>query len=106
MGEPRLTPPRRRVLSLLTEAGKPLKAYDLIARFREDGEKTHPPTVYRALDYLERHRLVHRVGSLNAYVRCTGHAVHERDALALLVLNSAAASVSGRSSTLDRFMSC
>lgn len=33
----RLTQPRRRALELLLEAGKPMKAYDLIATFGEDG---------------------------------------------------------------------
>ena len=66
----RLTPPRRRVLELLLEADGPLKAYDLIAAFGEAGEPAKPPTVYRALDFLERLGFAHRIESLNAYVPC------------------------------------
>lgn len=66
----RLTPPRRRVLQLLLEADSPLKAYDLIAAFGEDGEPAKPPTVYRALEFLERLGFAHRIESLNAYVPC------------------------------------
>jgi len=66
----RLTSPRRRVLRLLLEADGPLKAYDLIAAFGEGGEPAKPPTVYRALEFLERLGFAHRIESLNAYVPC------------------------------------
>jgi Fur family zinc uptake transcriptional regulator len=65
----RLTPPRRRVLELLLQAHGPLKAYDLIAAFG-DGAPAKPPTVYRALEFLERLGFAHRIESLNAYVPC------------------------------------
>lgn len=66
----RLTAPRRRVLELLLEADAPLKAYDLIAAYGENGEAAKPPTVYRALEFLERLGFAHRIESLNAYVPC------------------------------------
>src|SRR5215467_8907854 len=66
----RLTAPRRRVLELLLEADAPLKAYDLIATFGEAGAPAKPPTVYRALEFLERLGFAHRIESLNAYVAC------------------------------------
>ena len=66
----RLTGPRRRVLELLLRAGGPAKAYDLIAGFGEGGVAAKPPTVYRALDFLEKQGFVHRIESLNAYVAC------------------------------------
>jgi len=66
----RLTAPRRRVLELLLGADQPLKAYDLIAAFGEAGEPAKPPTVYRALDFLERQGFAHRIESLNAFVPC------------------------------------
>lgn len=66
----KLTAGRRRVLELLLRAGRPAKAYDLIAQFGEDGKPAKPPTVYRALDFLERQGLAHRIESLNAYVAC------------------------------------
>ena len=73
----RFTPPRRRALELLLQADAPLKAYDLIAAFGAGGEAAKPPTVYRALEFLERLGFVHRIESLNAYVPCRlegGHA--------------------------------
>ena len=76
----RLTSPRRRVLELLLESNAPLKAYDLIAAFGEAGEPAKPPTVYRALDFLERLGFAHRIESLNAYVPCRMEGVSHRAA--------------------------
>ena len=76
--EQRLTPPRRRVLELLLEAGQPVKAYDLIAAYGFDGAPAKPPTVYRALEFLSGQGFAHRIERLNAYVACrrgeAGHA--------------------------------
>jgi Fur family zinc uptake transcriptional regulator len=73
----RLTPPRRRVLELLLEAGQPVKAYDLMAGVGPSGETAKPPTVYRALEFLARAGLAHRIESLNAYMACRlGEAAH------------------------------
>ena len=74
----RLTAPRRRVLELLLGADGPLKAYDLIAAFDQAGAPAKPPTVYRALGFLERLGFAHRIESLNAYVPCRleGEAPH------------------------------
>ena len=69
-GGERLTDTRRRVLRLLLEAGQPVKAYDLMADYDPDGAPAKPPTVYRALDFLARQGLAHRIESLNAYVAC------------------------------------
>jgi len=47
-----------------------MKAYDLIAKFGENGAAAKPPTVYRALDFLSRQGFAHRIESLNAYMAC------------------------------------
>ena len=65
----KLTQGRERTLRLIIEGGGPLKAYDLIARFHPDGS-AKPPTIYRALGFLEQAGLIHRIESLNAYVAC------------------------------------
>lgn len=73
----RMTAPRRRVLELLLRSGGPMKAYDLIAKFGENGAAAKPPTVYRALDFLSSQGFVHRIESLNAFVACrTGGEAH------------------------------
>ena len=35
-----------------------------------DGRRAAPPTVYRALEFLLEHGLVHRIESLNAFIGC------------------------------------
>jgi Fur family transcriptional regulator, zinc uptake regulator len=41
------------------------------AAYGRDGEAAKPPTVYRALEFLERRGLAHRIASLSAYVACS-----------------------------------
>ena len=65
------TPSRARVYELLIRAGGPVKAYDLIPAYAQD-RVTKPPTVYRALDFLESLGLAHRIPSLSAYTACQG----------------------------------
>ncbi|WP_017938927.1 zinc uptake transcriptional repressor Zur [Zestomonas thermotolerans] len=67
----RLTTLRKRVLELVWQSHKPLGAYDILGVLtEEDGRRAAPPTVYRALDFLLEHGLVHRIASLNAFVGC------------------------------------
>ncbi len=68
-GGQRWTAPRERVYELLLKAGAPVKAYDLMDAYQE-GRAAKPPTVYRALEFLEHFGLVHRIASLNAYMAC------------------------------------
>lgn len=65
----RLTDLRRRVLELVWQGHAAVKAYDVLERLEAPGA-AKPPTVYRALDFLMAHGLVHRLESLNAYVGC------------------------------------
>lgn len=67
----KLTPIRQRVLELVWDSHRPVGAYALLELLAEDGRRPAPPTVYRALDFLLEHGLVHRLDSLNAFVGCT-----------------------------------
>lgn len=67
----RLTKQRRDVLEIVWSGHRPLGAYDILAVLvQEQGRKPQPPTVYRALEFLQDQGLVHRVESLNAFVGC------------------------------------
>ncbi|NJD07780.1 MAG: transcriptional repressor [Methylococcaceae bacterium] len=66
----RLTPVRRKVLELIWESHRAVKAYDLLERIRPFDFAAKPATVYRALDFLRENGLIHRVESLNAFVGC------------------------------------
>ena len=67
----RLTPQRQQILELVWQEHKPVGAYELLDRLRESGIKAAPPTVYRALDFLLAHGLIHRIESLNAFTGCS-----------------------------------
>lgn len=67
----RLTPPRRRVLEILSASDRPLSAYEILAAMPSPGEgRAAPPTVYRALDFLVAQGLVHRLETLHAFIGC------------------------------------
>jgi Fur family transcriptional regulator, zinc uptake regulator len=73
----RLTVPRHRVLELLLTSSRPVKAYDLVAAFHADERIAKPATIYRALEFLEKMGLIHRLLSSKCYVACTlGAAAH------------------------------
>ena len=65
-----MTPNRQLVLQLLQASGKPLSAYEVLDRLREQGTQWQPPTVYRALDYLVEQGLAHYLQSIQKYVVC------------------------------------
>ena len=66
----RLTPIRKRVLELVWGSHRPIGAYAILDRLKDDGRSAAPPTVYRALDFLLGRGLIHRIESLNAFVGC------------------------------------
>ncbi|MFO1036791.1 MAG: Fur family transcriptional regulator [Geminicoccaceae bacterium] len=66
----RLTELRRRVLELVWGSHAPIGAYRLLELLSTERGRAAPPTVYRALEFLTREGLVHRIDSLNAYVGC------------------------------------
>lgn len=68
----RLTPLRRRILEIICSEHKPLGAYEILNRLRTDRDTAQPPTVYRGLEFLMSHGLVHKLESRNAYVGCGG----------------------------------
>ena len=66
----RLTTLRRRVLELVWGGHRPLGAYDILDTLKAERRGAAPPTVYRALDFLLAHGLVHRIESQNSFVGC------------------------------------
>ena len=66
----RLTTLRERVLRLVAEAEKPVKAYDLLDKIHDDKGLAAPPTVYRALDFLLENGFIHKLESINAFIGC------------------------------------
>jgi len=75
----RFTPLRAHVLELIIEDGNAIKAYDLLDKLSPDLGSPKPPTVYRALEFLSRHGLIHRVEALNAFIACDHSHTHAHD---------------------------
>lgn len=73
----RLTETRRQILEMLWASHQPRKAYDLLSELSKTDTAAKPPTIYRALDFLQAHGLVHKVESLDAYIGCNGNHAHQ-----------------------------
>jgi Fur family transcriptional regulator, zinc uptake regulator len=69
----RLTDLRREVLGLILDSEAPTGAYDLLDRLRATRHGAAPPTVYRALEFLLEHGLIHKLESMSSYVGCVSH---------------------------------
>jgi Fur family zinc uptake transcriptional regulator len=80
----RLTPLRASALRLIADAGRPLKAYELLDRMKATHDGTAPPTVYRALDFLLENGFIHKLSSINAFVGCH-HPGSEQHAVPFLI---------------------
>ncbi len=78
-----LTPIRHKILELIWNSHQAIKAYDLLDQIRPINDAAKPSTVYRALDFLLEHGLIHRVESLNAFVGCRSSG-HQHDQLLLI----------------------
>jgi Fur family transcriptional regulator, zinc uptake regulator len=66
----RLTPVRKRVLELILRSNQPTGAYTLLAELQHGRGKLGPPTVYRALEFLLAHKLIHKIETSSAYIAC------------------------------------
>lgn len=65
-----LTPVRRRVLEILLQEHRALGAYEILDFLRDEGLGSQPPVAYRALDFLVKHGLAHKIERLNAFAAC------------------------------------
>jgi Fur family zinc uptake transcriptional regulator len=61
---------RALILELLRKADKPVAAYWLIDSLRTRGKRVAPPTIYRALNALQRAGLAHKIESQSAFAAC------------------------------------
>lgn len=67
----RMTPTRREVFAILTEQEGAVGAYDLLDLLKAEVPNAKPPTIYRALEFLQSQGFVHKVSSSNSYVLCS-----------------------------------
>ncbi|MBC10610.1 MAG: transcriptional repressor [Rickettsiales bacterium] len=70
----RYTEPRKKVLQIIAESPKPLKAYEILKELGKVLNNPKPPTAYRAIEFWHNKNFIHRIESLNAYSICeAGH---------------------------------
>lgn len=65
-----LTAIRKTLLSIIYKNEGDLTAYELLHLFRETNPKAESMTVYRALDFLQKQHLIHRLASKSTYAAC------------------------------------
>lgn len=76
----KLTGIRRSVLALIIGAGGPVGAYALLDQLKTERANAAPVTVYRALDFLMKHGLIHKIERLNSFVACAEASEHDHHA--------------------------
>jgi Fur family transcriptional regulator, zinc uptake regulator len=66
-----LTQLRKAILKILLETHVPIKAYDIVDKLKTDVRSIKPISVYRILDLFLKHKIVHKIHSLNSYIICS-----------------------------------
>lgn len=87
----RLTEIRRQVLALVLGSREPLGAYALLDRLKAQKANATPATIYRALDFLQDHGLIHKVERLNAFIGCSDEGEPHRHAVQFLICRTCGA---------------
>ena len=80
----KLTSGRKAVLQALLRRGGTAKAYELLADLQSGGASVAPMAVYRSLDFLVAHDIVHKVASNSSFVYCQ-HAHHSHHEPSFLI---------------------
>ena len=69
---------RQKIFEIIIKFKKPMKAYEILDVFTEfTGKRAHPPTIYRAIDFLIENGFIHKLNSINSYVGCFHPKVHK-----------------------------
>lgn len=66
----RLTKTRKRVLEIIWQNQRIIKAYDILDILEKEDKAAKPITVYRALDFLIKNGLAYKVESINSFFSC------------------------------------
>jgi Fur family zinc uptake transcriptional regulator len=74
----RFTDLRRKIFKIILENHRPVKAYDVLDKLQESDSSAKPPTVYRALDFLLEHGIIHKLHSSNSYTACSHPGKHNK----------------------------
>jgi len=67
----RMTSTRKEVFAILAQQDGSIGAYDLLDQLKIIVPNAKPPTIYRALDFLQEQGFVHKITSSNSFVLCS-----------------------------------
>ena len=67
----RMTPTRKEAFTILAMQSGSIGAYDLLEQLKTAVPNAKPPTIYRALDFLQEQGFVHKITSSNSFVLCS-----------------------------------
>ena len=67
----RMTSTRKEVFNILAQQEGSIGAYDLLDQLKIVVPNAKPPTIYRALDFLQEQGFVHKITSSNSFVLCS-----------------------------------
>lgn len=82
-----LTPLRVDVLTLLHQHAGGIKAYDLLAEMQAKKPGIAPMSIYRTLDFLVEHELVHKIDATSTFLVCQhGHHDHHDHGLPVILI--------------------
>ena len=73
----RYTPSRYIILDIIASSKGPIGAYAIIEEMGKVTDKPKPTTVYRAIEFLQKHGFIHKIESMNAFVACEADHSHE-----------------------------
>ncbi len=65
------SPIRQLIFNMIWSSHKSISAYDLLALLKSNDEKIVATTVYRALDFLEKNNLIHKIHKNNTFIGCS-----------------------------------
>lgn len=72
----RLTPLREKILEIIFQNHKAIKAYDVLKELEKHNISDKPPTIYRALDFFITNKIIHKIHCINSYLVCSHPGMH------------------------------
>lgn len=96
-----LTTHRKLILEILIENNRAMTAYELLDILQQRSTTAKPPTVYRGVEYLIEHGLIHRIESLNRYILCP-HFTQPTHSAILFICDNCSSIIEKHSDIIER----
>ena len=67
----KVTTLRKKILEIIINHQKPIKAYDIIDALHKEGYSDKPTIVYRILNLFLQQKIIHKLNTTNEFIICT-----------------------------------